>query len=128
MLIRQIGTRYPTVSHIAENKDIIFSLLDGYKMNDGNLTFCLGSIPREFKNFIFKLKLSFLRENHKYENLAKFLDFYGFTLYMIFAIFVKMATTIMANFLKNFKNHIQGDFVKVQEFASAIIFVIFAQK
>ena len=24
MLIRQIGTRYPTVSHIAENKDIIF--------------------------------------------------------------------------------------------------------
>lgn len=38
MLIRQIGTRYPTVSHIAENKDIIFSLLDGYKMNDGNLS------------------------------------------------------------------------------------------
>ena len=68
MLIRQIGTRYPTVSHIAENKDIIFSLLDGYKMNDGNLTFFLGSIPRNFKIFIFKPKFSFLRENHKNNN------------------------------------------------------------
>ena len=28
----------------------------------------LGSIPRNFKNFIFKAKLSFLRENHKNVN------------------------------------------------------------
>jgi len=37
LLIRQIGTRYPTVNHIAENPEIIFLLLDGYKneTNDG---------------------------------------------------------------------------------------------
>lgn len=47
MLIRQIGTRYPTVSHIAENKDIIFSLLDGYKMNDVTTVSCCGDMLRE---------------------------------------------------------------------------------
>lgn len=35
LLIRQIGTRYPTVNHIAENKEIIFYLLEGYDHKDG---------------------------------------------------------------------------------------------
>lgn len=47
MLIRQIGTRYPTVNHIAENKDILFSLLDGYKMDDVTTVSCCGDMLRE---------------------------------------------------------------------------------
>ena len=44
----------------------------------------LGWIPTDFKNFIFKPKLSVLRKNPKNYNYDEFPDFYEFTLYMIF--------------------------------------------
>lgn len=49
LLIRQIGTRYPTVNHIAENPEIIFLLLDGYKnqTNDVSIASCSGEMLRE---------------------------------------------------------------------------------
>ena len=46
----------------------------------------LGWIPRNFKIFIFKPKLSFLLKNHKNDSLAEPPDFCEFTLYMIFKI------------------------------------------
>ena len=62
--------------------------------------------PRNFKIFILKSKLSFLRENHKNDNSDEFPDFYEFTLYMNFANFLKMTIQMMAIFDRNFKNHI----------------------
>ena len=56
--------------------------------------------------FHFKPKLSFLSENHKSNNWDGFKDFYGFTLYMTFAIFVIMSIWTMAIFMRNFKCHI----------------------
>jgi len=47
MLIRQIGTRYPTVNHIAENKEIIFYLLNGYSQKDVTTVSCCGDMLRE---------------------------------------------------------------------------------
>lgn len=47
LLIRQIGTRYPTVNHIAENKDIIFYLLEGYDHKDVTTVSCCGDMLRE---------------------------------------------------------------------------------
>ena len=44
----------------------------------------IGWVPRNFKIFIFKPKLSFLREKHKNDQWNEFLDFYKFTLYLIF--------------------------------------------
>ena len=87
----------------------------------------LGWIPRNFKIFNFKPKLSFLSENHINDNWVELSDFFEFTLYMTFAIFLKMAISTMAIFLKNFKNHIQGEFVKIRQFTLAIILVIFTQ-
>ena len=40
-------------------------------------------IPRNLKIFIFKPKLSFLRENYKNYNWGEFWDINEFTLYMI---------------------------------------------
>ena len=77
----------------------------------------LGWIPRNFKIFIFEPKLSFLRENDKNDRYVEFQDFYEWTLYMIFA-----------NFVKNFENHIYGELVKIRDFFLAIVFVIFHQK
>ena len=42
--------------------------------------------------------------------------------------FPKMAIPMMAIFVKNFKNHIQGEFVIIREFALVINFVIFPEK
>ena len=47
----------------------------------------LGRFPRNFKTLIFKPKLSFLMKSHKNDNKDEFLDFYKFTLYMIFKNF-----------------------------------------
>lgn len=49
LLIRQIGTRYPTVNHIAENPEIVLLLLDGYKneTNDVSIASCSGEMLRE---------------------------------------------------------------------------------
>lgn len=47
LLIRQIGTRYPTVNHIAENKEIIFYLLEGYDHKDVTTVSCCGDMLRE---------------------------------------------------------------------------------
>ena len=40
---------------------------------------------------------------------------------------MKMAIPIIVIFGKNSKNYIQGEFVKIREFALVIIFVIFPQ-
>jgi len=49
LLIRQIGTRYPMVNHIAENPEILFLLLDGYKhqSNSGLIVALCGDMLRE---------------------------------------------------------------------------------
>ena len=47
----------------------------------------VGWIPRNFKNFILKPKLSFLMNNHKNDNCSGFPGFDELILYMIFAIF-----------------------------------------
>ena len=60
------------------------------------------------------------RENHNNE-LREFLGFYELTLYMIFAIFLKMAIPIMVIFLKSFKN---PDTSSTPEFAQIIFGVI----
>ena len=44
---------------------------------------------------------------------------------MTFPIFLKIAISMMTFFVKNFKNHILGDFVKIWEFILVITFVIF---
>ena len=49
--------------------------------------FWQGWFPKNSKIFIFQPKLTFLRENHK--NDGELLDFYEFTLHMIFANFLK---------------------------------------
>ena len=51
--------------------------------------FTLGWIPWNFKNFISKPKLAFLRENHKNDNWNEFPDIYELTLYMNFVNFLK---------------------------------------
>ena len=48
-----------------------------------NIYHCLALIPR---NFIFKPKLSFFKENLKNDNQGKFFDFHEFILHMIFAL------------------------------------------
>ena len=53
-------------------------------------------IPRYFKTFIFMPKMSFFKENHKNVNSGELLDFYEFTLYMIFAFFLKKSIPIKA--------------------------------
>ena len=47
---------------------------------------------------------------------------------MIFAISLKMVISKMVTFIKNFENHIQGEFVKILKCTLVIIFVIFPQK
>ena len=66
----------------------------------------VGWIPRNFKTFVFEPKMSFLRENNINHTEGEFLDFYEFTLYMIFASFLEMAIPIMAIFSKIFENHV----------------------
>ena len=56
------------------------------------------------------------------------MDFYEFTLYMIFANFLKMAIPIMVIFSKIFENRMKGGLVKVEEFTLVMIYVIFPQK
>ena len=56
-------------------------------------------IPRNFKIFILKPKLSLLTKHHKNDNQGEFPDFYEFNLYLNFANFMKMVV-----FGKNFKN------------------------
>ena len=68
--------------------------------------------------------MSFLKEKHKNNNQGDFLDFYEFILYMIFSMFLKMANPIMTIFMKNFKNHLGSEFVKIQDFTLNIIFRI----
>ena len=58
-----------------------------------------------FKMSIFKPKLSFWGKIRTNYNEGEFSDFNKFTLYMIFAIFLKMAISIMIIFLKIFENH-----------------------
>ena len=56
-----------------------------------------------FKILIFKPKLSFLSENHKWYqngNQGEFSDFYEFTLYMTFAIFVRKTLKILKKVLR----------------------------
>ena len=69
-------------------------------------TLFYGEFRANFKTSIFKTKLSFLRENHKNDNLGESPDFSEFTLYMIFASFLKMAISIMAIFSKIFENQV----------------------
>ena len=61
------------------------------------------------KFFIFKPKLSlwdeFLKEIPKNDDNGEFPDFHELTLYMIFAVFLKMSIPMTAIFVKNFKNH-----------------------
>ena len=66
--------------------------------------------------------------SHENDNQDEFLDFYKFTLYMNFANFLKMAIPMMAIYVKNFKNHIYGELIKIRNFTLVIISVIFAQK
>ena len=54
---------YKIPPHIAEENKIVPNL------NSRSKNWILGWIPRNFKIFICKLELSFLRENHKNENL-----------------------------------------------------------
>ena len=70
------------------------------------LVVTLGLISGNFKILVFDPNLSFLRRNHKNANGSEFPEFYEFTHYMIFAIFLKMAIPIIAIFVENFKNHI----------------------
>ena len=51
----------------------------------------LGCNPSNLKIFIFKPKLSFSRKNHKNDDWDGFPDFYVCALYMIYAIFLKIA-------------------------------------
>ena len=60
--------------------------------------------------------------------MEKFPDFKRFTLYMILAIFLKIPIPVMVIYSKNFDNHKQGEFVKIQEFLLVIIFTFFPQK
>ena len=53
-----------------------------YNLN--RLWLCFDWIPRIFKIFISKPKLSFLTKNQQNDNYNKFPDFYEFTLYVIF--------------------------------------------
>ena len=46
------------------------------------ISFILVWIPRNFKTFIFKPKWSFLRGDHKNDNLGELSDFYEFTLFV----------------------------------------------
>ena len=55
-------------------------------------------------------------ENYKKVDKSKFVNFFEFTLYMIFK-----------NFQENRKNHIQGGFVKIRAFTLVIIFVFLPQ-
>ena len=47
-------------------------------------TIWLGRISKNFKIFIFKPNFSFLKKNHKNDNLGEFSDFHEVILYMIF--------------------------------------------
>ena len=66
----------------------------------------LGWIQRNFKTFILKPKLPFLKKNHKNDNYGQFPNFDEFTLNMNFVYSLKMTITMMGIYLKNFKNHI----------------------
>ena len=55
----------------------------------------------------------FSMKKHKKDNWVEFLDFNELTLYMIFAIFMKMAVPIMARFIKNFKYSYLGSIRKI---------------
>ena len=53
--------------------------------------------------------------------------YYEYIIHMIFVIFLKMAILTIAIFVKNFKNHVWGEFVKIREFTLIVIFLIFPQ-
>ena len=61
----------------------------------------------EFREtFIFKPELLFLRKNHKNDNLVEFLDFYEFTLFMIFKNFHENSHYRNGHFQENRENYI----------------------
>ena len=76
---------------------------------------------------VLNLNLPFSMGNHKNDK-GEFPDFCEFTPCMIFEISLKRAIEIMAILVKNQKNHIKSEFLKIREFTLAIIFVIFPQK
>ena len=65
----------------------------------------LGQIPRNLKILVCILNMPFLRMNDKHYCEGEFPDCYEFTLYMIFAISLKMAFSIMCIFVNTFQNH-----------------------
>ena len=66
----------------------------------------LGRFPRNFKTLNFKPKLLFLMKNHKNDNKGEFLNFYEFTLYMIFEFFYENSHYRNGHFQENRENHI----------------------
>ena len=88
----------------------------------------VGWSPRTFKNFDFKPKLSFFRENHENDHWGEFSDFYEFTLCMIFKIFHENSHYRNGHFQENRENHIKGEFVKIRKFTLVIIVMISPQK
>jgi len=89
--------------------------------------FVLVWISRNFKTFILKPKWSFLRENHKNDNLGGFPDFYEFTLYMTFKNFHENSHYWNGHFQKNHENHIKGEFLNAPESTLVIIFMILSK-
>ena len=65
-------------------------------------------IPGYFKMFILSLSchdMSFLREIHENDNKGELMDFYEFTLYMIFKFFTKLAIVRDPRIKPNFYNY-----------------------
>ena len=86
---------------------------------------CLGWIPRNFKNFIFKPKLSFLRENlqnHKKDQFPYFLRIHP--IHVFFLIFHVNSHHWNIHLQKISKIHIKGGFV-IPALTLDIIFMIF---
>ena len=68
------------------------------------------------------------RENHKNDNRGEFHDFYEFNLNMILKSFHENSHFRNGHFLKHSESRMEGELVKIREFTSVIIFVIFPQK
>ena len=73
----------------------------------------MGSIQRNFKIFIVKPKLTYLRKNHKNYNKGTFLELNEFTLYMKSKIFDENSYYQNRHFPENRENHKKGEFVKM---------------
>ena len=85
---------------------------------------CFRSFLRDFRPKI----CHFWEKNNKNDDQGEFLDFFEFTLFIIFPIFRKIIVPIAAIFVKNLKSHIWNESVRIQEYTLDVIFVIFTQK